>query len=118
MKQSVYERKVSLVDGLALQGVSLEEIAYFLNMSNEDMLVLMEYECIDIYHSELTYEDIEFIEEMKRDCIVNLSKEGYSNRELSEMFNMSLEEVAFYNQPFTSIAELEAIMNRIKSQLK
>lgn len=115
MRKDLYNRQVSLIDGLALQGASVEEISCFLNMNNEELLELMDYECINIIHRDLTEVKLLSIDESRTEFISKLSsEESYSDLDISKLFNMSLEEVRYYKEPFTSLEDLLLEINKMR----
>lgn len=116
MRKDLYNRQVSLIDGLALQGASIEEISCFLNLDSQKLLELMDYECIDIIHRKVTDDEQQSIEESRTDFISKLSsEEGYSDLDISKLFNMSLDEVRYYKVPFTSLEDLLLDISKMKS---
>lgn len=101
MRKALYERQVQLIDGLALQGASVEEIGFFLNMPVKKLEELMDYECIDIIHRKLTSSKREFIEEKKSEFISKFStEEGMSDSDIAKLFNISLSRVRYYKEPY------------------
>lgn len=115
MRKDLYNRQVSLIDGLALQGASIEEISCFLNLSNQQLLDLMDYECIKIIHRDLTEAKLLSIDESRTEFISKLSsEEGYSDLDISKLFNISLEEVRYYKEPFASLEDLLLDINKMK----
>lgn len=103
-RKRLYERQISLIDNLSLFGLSLEEIAYFLNLREDNLLALMEKECIDIHHSVPTVSKKELIDKMIPDFIKRFSlEEGLSDIDISKLLNISVQQVYYYKTYFTDI---------------
>lgn len=119
MKKALYDRQVQMIDGLVLQGASVEEIGFFLNMSVKKLEELMDLECIDIRHRKLTTAKKDFLEERKTEFISNFSTEEHmSDADISKLFNISLSKVRYYKEPYTDINALMADFARFQASRK
>lgn len=116
MKKALYERQVQMIDGLSLQGASVEEIGFFLNISVKKLEELMDLECIEIRHRKLTAAKKDFLEEKKTEFISNFStEEQMSDTDISKLFNISVSKVRYYKEPYTDINALMADFVRFQA---